>query len=204
MKFNYLHILAAATMVLLSAGATLAADSTAAASGGTPAIEATAETATTAAAAPETAATPAIEATPETAATPATASTAESTPATAPAQCNFVGCDPIHELILRAGAWGVNASGSPQKVGEYQSLNSSPFWDADGLFTDGTRTLDVTATGTDNEDTQVHAHFYAGPGLTANVDYQRFPHQLETTKTYPGYVTPAEGLQRELLCLHQQ
>ncbi len=196
MRFNYLHILAAAIMALLPAGAALAADATpaaAAATATTPAIGATAETATTPAPAPETAATPAIDVTPEAAATPATASTATATPATAPAQCNFVGCDPIHELILRAGAWGVNASGSPQKVGEYQSLNSSPFWDADGLFSDGSRTLDITATGTDDEDTQVHAHFYAGPGLTANVDYQRFPHQLETTKTYPGFVTPAEA-----------
>ncbi len=37
-----------------------------------------------------------------------------------------------------------------------------------------------------------HLHLYAGPGLTANIDYQRFPHQLETTNTYPGFLSSSQ------------
>ena len=62
-----------------------------------------------------------------------------------------------------AGAWGVHATGSPAKVGEYQSLDSSPFWNADVIASDGQRTLDFVATGSDDEDQQGNLHFYGGP-----------------------------------------
>ena len=78
-------------------------------------------------------------------------------------------------------------------MGEYQDLKSSPFWDVDGLMSDGCRTLDYSATGTDDQDTQANLHYYGGPGLSADIDYQRFPHQLETTKYYPGFGVVAPG-----------
>ena len=42
--------------------------------------------------------------------------------------------DPLREFALRVGAWGISPTGSPAKVGEYQDLSSSPFWDVDGLY----------------------------------------------------------------------
>jgi hypothetical protein len=86
------------------------------------------------------------------------------------------GAEP-HWLALRFGGWGTVTHGSPDGVGEYQSLASSPFWDVDGLWTDSTRTLNFTATGLDNEDTQAGFQFYS-PGLKASAGFQQFPHRL--------------------------
>ena len=79
---------------------------------------------------------------------------------------------------VRFGWWAMWHSGSPAKVGEYQDLNPSPFWDVDGFSSNGTRTLDVTATGTDQETTLGKLYYYQ-PGVTAKVDYERFLHQLD-------------------------
>ena len=78
----------------------------------------------------------------------------------------------------RFGWWAMWHSGSPAKVGEYQDLNSSPFWDVDGFSSNGTRTLAVTATGNDQETTLGKIHYYQ-PGLQVDVGYQRFMHQLD-------------------------
>ena len=40
---------------------------------------------------------------------------------------------PPHGLALRGGWWDVQSDGSKTKTGEFQSLQSSEFWDADGL-----------------------------------------------------------------------
>lgn len=84
----------------------------------------------------------------------------------------------IRDVNGRFGWWGVASSGSPTKVGEFQSLDSSPFWDIDGLLTDGDRTLDFTATGTDNEGTQGRLYLF-GPKLTVKADYERFFRRLD-------------------------
>ena len=72
----------------------------------------------------------------------------------------------------------MSSSGSPGKVGEYQSLQSSPFLDADGLWSNGYRTFGVTATSTDDQTSSVSAYGYT-PWLTAHVDYQSFLHELD-------------------------
>jgi len=82
------------------------------------------------------------------------------------------------EWNLRFGWWAFWNNGSPQKVGEYQALTPSPFWDADGFTSDGTRTIGVTATGTDNETTYGKVYFFQN-NLTATLDYERFLHRLE-------------------------
>lgn len=81
-------------------------------------------------------------------------------------------------LAVRAGVWGVTRQGSPTKVGEWQSLRSSEFWDIDGLFTDGGRTFNFFASGLDNETNQGLFQFY-GPGWRASADFQRFLHRLD-------------------------
>ena len=78
----------------------------------------------------------------------------------------------------RLGWWAMWNQGSPAKTGEYQSLKPSLFWDLDGLSSDGTRTVNVTATGTD-QDTTLGKLYYYQPGLSANVDYERFTHGLD-------------------------
>src|SRR5262249_26046671 len=55
-------------------------------------------------------------------------------------------------LAMRFGWWGTKIQGSPNKIGEYQSLKPSPFFDVDGLLTNSVQTLDFTVTGMDNED----------------------------------------------------
>jgi hypothetical protein len=79
---------------------------------------------------------------------------------------------------IRFGYWGVSAQGSPTKTGEFQDLNSSPFWDLDTIVSNGTDTLDLTLTGLDNEANNARALYY-GPGGKANVKFQRFQRQLD-------------------------
>jgi len=92
----------------------------------------------------------------------------------------YVVADTPEKFAARFGWWGVATSGSKVKTGEYQGLDpSSPFWDVDGLFSNGNRTLNFYGTGVENEATVGGLHYYHGPGLTANVDYERFPHRLD-------------------------
>jgi hypothetical protein len=77
----------------------------------------------------------------------------------------------------RFGWWIMWKNGSQVKTGEYQDMGSSPFFDIDGLSSEGTKTVGVTVTGTDNESTHGNVYYYKN-GLTAKVDYERFPHQL--------------------------
>lgn len=82
------------------------------------------------------------------------------------------------EWDARLGWWAFWHSGSPAKVGEYQDLRPSPFFDVDGMSSDGTRTLGATITGMDREATLGSLYFFQ-PGWTARVDYQRFLHRLD-------------------------
>ncbi len=81
------------------------------------------------------------------------------------------------QCAVRFGYWGTQTSGSPVKVGEYQDLGASPFYDIDGLSTDGRRTVNYTITGTDAETNAVNLNYYQ-PGAEANINFQRFPHDL--------------------------
>lgn len=82
------------------------------------------------------------------------------------------------DLAARFGWWASSTDGSPVKVGEYQDLSPSQFWDLDGIWTNGRRTLDLTATGTDNETNNLRAYAY-GPVVTGKFEYQRFLHRLD-------------------------
>ena len=97
------------------------------------------------------------------------------------------GTDPS-QCAVRFGYWGTHTSGSPVKVGEYQDLGASPFYDIDGLRSDGRRTLNYTITGTDAETNAANLNYYR-PGVEANVNYQRFPHNLghENLGEFPDY-----------------
>ncbi len=92
----------------------------------------------------------------------------------------FLSCPPAYygDTALRFGWWAVDTSGSLNKVGEYQSVRSSPFFDVDRLSSDGCRTSNLTITGTDDESTQFGLDYYR-PGLDADIDYQRFIHRLD-------------------------
>lgn len=81
-------------------------------------------------------------------------------------------------LALRGGWWGIQTDGSRTKTGEYQSLQSSEFWDVDGLVTDGRKTLNFAVTGLDSEATDVRARYF-GPRVSANVEYQRYLRRLD-------------------------
>ena len=78
----------------------------------------------------------------------------------------------------RFGWWAMWNKGSPAKTGEYQDLNPSPFWDFDGLSSDGRQTLNVYGTGTDDETSKAGLTYYRG-NTRVNVDYDRFIHQLD-------------------------
>lgn len=78
----------------------------------------------------------------------------------------------------RFGWWGTSNQGSPTKTGEYQDLRPSPFWDVDGIFSDGVRTIDVAASQFDNEANDAALRFY-GPNVSANVDFQRYLRRLD-------------------------
>ncbi len=80
---------------------------------------------------------------------------------------------------VRFGWWGVDSGGSPVKVGEFQDLASAPFWDLDGIWTNGSRTLDYTLSGLDKETNNAQAYYFAGPHLAVKFDYERFLHRLD-------------------------
>lgn len=88
--------------------------------------------------------------------------------------CDVHGCGtPYYDSSVRFGWWSVGTAGSVTRIGEYQDLTSSPFWDVDTLRSDGTHTLDLVMSGLDNEANQARAQYY-GPRMSANVFYQRF------------------------------
>jgi len=82
------------------------------------------------------------------------------------------------EYDARFGWWAMSNEGSPAKTGEYQDLKPSPFWDLDGLSSDGRQTLNVYGTGTDNETSKAGLNYYRG-NTRVNVDYDRFIHRLD-------------------------
>lgn len=82
------------------------------------------------------------------------------------------------ESAFRTGWWQVSQQGAPTKVGEYQDLRSSAFWDVDQMRSNGVRTLDMTLTGFDNESSHADVYFFS-PGYTLNFRYERFLHRLD-------------------------
>ena len=95
----------------------------------------------------------------------------------------------IHNGILRFGWWGVTDSGAGNKVGEFQDLDSSPFYDIDGIFSDGRNTVDFWGSGLDQEANNARLRFYS-PNVSARVDYNRFIRRLDHD---PLYGTPITG-----------
>ena len=81
-------------------------------------------------------------------------------------------------LASRLGWWSVDHSGNPSKVGEYESLKPSLFFEIDGLITDGLQSLDFYGAALDNDSTNAGARYF-GPSLSAKWDYQRFLHRLD-------------------------
>ena len=55
---------------------------------------------------------------------------------------------------------------------------SSPFWNVNGLYSNADRSIDFSATGSDN-DTDVARLRYYGPGVSADLSFERFDHDLE-------------------------
>ncbi len=81
-------------------------------------------------------------------------------------------------IALRFGWWATVTNGDLTKVGEYQDLDPSPFYDADALLSDGLHTVDMFVSGLDKETTQTRLDFF-GPGFQAGVEYQRYLHRRD-------------------------
>ncbi len=92
----------------------------------------------------------------------------------------------------RFGWWAIRTRGNPNKVGEFQSLKSSPFWDVDRLSSNGTQTLDFFLNGTDSESNQAGLYFFR-PGISADIDYERFLHRLDHDTLDNFRDPPADG-----------
>ena len=105
-----------------------------------------------------------------------------------------------YDAAVRFGWWGTNNDGSLTKVGEYQDLDSSPFWDIDMIRSDGVRTWDGWLTGLDNEANDARLRFY-GPLMTADVAFQRFlrrwDHDPLTGLDLAPNTSPPRGRRRE-------
>ena len=117
---------------------------------------------------------------------------AETAVATGESACCDDACDPIREFAARVGVWSVTTTGSRNKTGEYQNLANSPFWDADGLLTNGNYTLDFYGTGTDGWTQNAYGRFYGGPGFSAKVNFDDYPHELDS-KPFTGYQSFPSG-----------
>lgn len=81
-------------------------------------------------------------------------------------------------LGFRLGGWGIGTQGVLTKVGEYQDLGSSPFWDFDRLLSNGARTLSLYGTGLDDTGNQAGLYLF-DPKVSVRVDYRRFLHRLD-------------------------
>jgi hypothetical protein len=79
----------------------------------------------------------------------------------------------INEQLVQAGWWFRTLQGSPDKVAQYQDLDSSPFWSVESLRSDSVRTVDFFAAGLDQEANDLHLGLYQ-PGLAADIQYQRY------------------------------
>jgi hypothetical protein len=103
------------------------------------------------------------------------------------------------DVVVRFGWWGTQNSGSPNKVGEWMSIDPSPFWDLDGLSSDGTRTVDFSATQTDQEGYFGRLHYF-GPLVSAKLDYEQFLHRLDSWNfdNFPAGVPAAPSTSRVL------
>jgi len=84
----------------------------------------------------------------------------------------------LRATAARFGWWAMNVKGNGTKIGEYQGLESSAFFDLDHLASDGCRTLDFSITGTEGESTSIDLYFF-GPRLSADFEYERFLHRLD-------------------------
>lgn len=89
-----------------------------------------------------------------------------------------LGQEPVTNLAVRFGWWDVRRDGSTIKTGEFQDLHSSPFYDLDGLFTNGRRTINFALTGLDNEANQAMGQVY-GPNGRVNAYFQRYIRELD-------------------------
>jgi hypothetical protein len=79
----------------------------------------------------------------------------------------------ISQQLVQAGWWFNSLQGSPDKVAQYQDLDSSPFWSFDSFHADGTRTWDVFATGLDQEANDLRVGL-ALSDVIADIQYQRY------------------------------
>ncbi len=77
----------------------------------------------------------------------------------------------------RFGWWGVSRSGDLTQVGEYQSVDPSPFIDVDGLWTDGMHTLDYYGTLLGADEAQLGLR-YLEPSFSSLFFFQDYPHRL--------------------------
>lgn len=96
---------------------------------------------------------------------------------------------------VRFGWWAVGSDGSENKTGEFQDLDSSPYWDIDTISSDGVRTWDIALSGLDNEANDVGVRYY-GPEGSGKFDFQRYFRRLDHDPLAgldlaPGQVPPA-------------
>ena len=82
-----------------------------------------------------------------------------------------------HRLAARFGWWGVTRDGDLTQVGEYQSVDPSPFFDLDGLWTDGLRTVDYYGSILGADESQLGWRYF-GPSRSWNFFFQDYPHRL--------------------------
>ncbi len=99
--------------------------------------------------------------------------------------CRQCGCDVLGRPVegptdaIRLVHWVVDSNGSKAKVGEFQDLASSPFWEVDGIKTNGSQTFDYSVSGLDQEANHARAYYYGGPNLGAKFKFERFLHRLD-------------------------
>ena len=89
------------------------------------------------------------------------------------------------ETITRFGWWGGGFNGSPLKVGEYQGLGPSPFWDIDTIRSNGRGTVDLWGSQLNSESWDLRSHFFQN-GFTGDVNFEQFPHLLENSPLAGG------------------
>jgi len=82
------------------------------------------------------------------------------------------------DSAVRFGWWGTASSGSPVKVGEFQDLKPSPFWDVEAISSDGVRTWDMSLAQLDGEAYDANVRYY-GPNASARFNFEQYLRRLD-------------------------
>lgn len=82
--------------------------------------------------------------------------------------------------VARFGYWGTSVEGNRSITGLYEDLSPSPFWDFDGITSDGFSTVDYSISQLNETGFNGDIYYYR-PDFSADLDFDSFLKQMDQT-----------------------